>query len=252
MAKPNPIPLAGDVDLEKLLKRLSEDIVEAPAFLRLHTLLGVKFGKYQREVNQSAFFWTFSAKAILEAGLLRIARIYDQEQSALSLRRLLLTIQANPHFFEDESVKKRVNPLYAEGMQPGSHALKPNEIVADLVLVSDGDPLVDKIIRWRNTLGAHISPKRMLKNPPARFNFLTPDDAFALCDRAFDVFNRYSSLFHATTHSRKIIGEDDTEFLFKYLRMGLDAYNKQVEDEFKQWEILAKKHVKNTEISPSL
>ena len=143
--------------------------------------------------------------------------------------------------------------MYAEGMQPGSHALKPKEIAADLELVSDGDPLVDKIIRWRNTLGAHISPKRMLKEPRAQFNFLTPDDASALCSRAFDVFNRYTSLFHATTHSRMIVGEEGSaEAVFKFLRMGLVAYDKQIEDEYKHWEMLAQKHQKNSENSPAL
>ena len=236
-----PIQISGDVDLEKLLKRLSDDIVEAPAFLRLHQLLAVKFGEYQREVNQSPFFWTLAAKAVLEAGLLRIARIYDQEKSALSLRRLLLTIHANPHLFEDEAVKRRVNSAYAEGMRSGSHSPNPEQIDADLKIVSDGDPLVDKIVIWRNTLGAHISPKRMLKEPRAEFNFLSPDDAFGLCTRAFDVFNRYTSLFHATTHSKMIIGEEGSaEAVFKYLRIGLDASDKQQEEEFLRWEAKVK------------
>ena len=251
MAK--PIPISGDVDLEKLLKRLSDDIVEAPAFLRLHKLLGVRFKEYEREVNQSAFFWTFTAKAMVEAGLLRIARIYDQEQSALSLRRLLLTIRANPHLFDDEAVKRRVNPAYADGMRPGSHAPNQENIETDLLLVSDGDPLVDKIIRWRNTLGAHISPKRMLKGTGAQFDILTPDDADNLCSRAFEVFNRYTSLFHATTYSRKIIGEEGSaEAVFKYLRMGLDASRKDMEEENSRWLAEAKRLPKNKGNSPEL
>ena len=240
MAKPSSIPVSCDAEFESLLKRLSEDIVEAPAFLRLDKLLRSKFSEYEREVNNGAFFWTFSVKAIREAGLLRIARIYDQEQRALSLRRLLLTIQANPHFFDDETVKRRVNPDYAAAMMPRSHLPNPTQITNDLLLVSDDDPLVHKIVRWRNTLGAHISAKTTLKRPVIA-DPLTFEDADNLCTRAFDVFNRYTSLFHATTHSRMIIGEEGSvESIFKFLRLGFEAYDKQVEAEYKRWELMAK------------
>jgi hypothetical protein len=234
MSKPTPpIPISGDADLEKLLKRLSDDIVEAPAFLRLHKLLGVKFGEYEHEVNQSGFFWSLSAKAILEAGLIRLTRIYDQEQSALSLRRLLWTLRSNPHLFEDEAVKRRVNLGYAEEMQPGSHSLDPQKLSLDLKLVSAGDPLVDKIIRWRNTFGAHISPKRMLKEQKLKLNALTRNDAFDLCKRAFEIFNSYTSLYRATTYSTMIIGEEHSaDSVFKYLRLGLDAYEKEIDEEY--------------------
>src|SRR5262245_16038281 len=103
----SPIRISGDVDLEKLLSRLSDDIVKAPAFLRLYAVLGPKFGEYQMEVNRIPFFWSLTSEAFKDACLLRIARIYDQEKSALSLRTLLLTIRENPHLFQDEAVKKR-------------------------------------------------------------------------------------------------------------------------------------------------
>ena len=241
MGKPNSIPVSNDAEFERLLKRLSEDIVEAPAFLRLDRLLYSKFKEYEREVNNSAFYWTFSVKAIREAGLVRIARIYDQEQSALSLRRLLLTIQANPHFFDDDTVKRRVNPEYAATMTPSSHLPNPTQIANDLELVSDDDPLVHKIVRWRNTSGAHISAKTTLKRPVIA-DPLTFEDADKLCSRAFDVFNRYTSLFHATTHSRMIIGEQGSvESVFKFLRLGFEAYDKQIEEEFERWTNIAKK-----------
>jgi hypothetical protein len=55
MAK--PIRISGDIDFNKLLKRLSDDIVKAPAFLRMHKQLREHFAKHEDEVNQSPFFW---------------------------------------------------------------------------------------------------------------------------------------------------------------------------------------------------
>ena len=51
-----------------------------------------------------------------------------------------------------------------------------------------------------------------------------------LCTRAFEIFNRYTQLFHATTTSTLIMGEDGSaHYVFKYLRMGLEAYDRQFE-----------------------
>jgi hypothetical protein len=233
MAK--PIRISGEIDFEKLLDRLSHDIVEAPALLRLHKVLSEKFGEYHREVSQSAFFWRFCATSVREAGLLRLARIFDQEKSALSLRTLLLTLQANPHLFEDAAVRRRVSPLYAEEMAPGSHSLKPDKIREDLALVFKNEPLVRKIILWRNTLGAHVSPTRMLKGSFSKTDELSWEEAFSLCSRAFDIFNRCTSLFHATETSTMIVGEEGSAAsVFKYLRLGVAAYEKEIDEEYQR------------------
>jgi hypothetical protein len=50
------------------------------------------------------------------------------------------------------------------------------------------------------------------------------EDCFVLLDRAFTIFNHYASLFHSTTTSTKIIGEESHDFVFELLRIGLKAY----------------------------
>jgi hypothetical protein len=229
----NPIRISGDVDLEKLLTGLSHDVVRAPAFLRLYKALEAKFREHQKEVNLSPFFWSLTRDAIKEAGLVRLARIYDQQKSALSLRTLLLTVRDNPKLFKDDAVKKRVNSDYAKEMRLGSHAPDPEDIKAHLKLVSHDEPLVKKIVEWRNTLGAHISPQRLLKETEGAVYPLTLDDAFNLCSRAYDVFNHYTSLFHSVSYARMIIGEEGSiDIVFKYLRMGREEYLRKVDEEF--------------------
>jgi hypothetical protein len=60
----------------------------------------------------------------------------------------------------------------------------------------------------------------------------TQDEAFKLCERAFDVFNRYSSLFHAVSHLTTIIGEEGSvDSVFRHLRRGLTAGRKQSDED---------------------
>jgi hypothetical protein len=231
MKAPIPISISAEVDFGALLKRLSEDIVKAPAFLRIYRQLNERFEKYSDEVSQAEFFWSMVATAVREAGLSRLGRIYDQYQreaprdSALSLRTLLATIEANRPLFDDNAVKERVNPVnptFAQSIVPGSHFPNPNTLTNDLALVSNDDPLVQKIVLWRNKYGAHISPDQTMKQNIPDAALPTADDALELCNRAFDVFNRYSSLFHAVVHSEVILGEEGSvESVFRHLRSGL-------------------------------
>ena len=225
MAK--PIRISGDIDFNKLLRRLSDDIVKAPAFLRMHKELREHFAKHEDEINQSPFFWAMVDESIWITGWSTLARIYDQEQNALSLRSLLLTIEANKYLFYDDAVIKRIapsNPTFVENIVPGSHLPESTILLQDLSLVSDDDPLVHKVVLWRGNFGAHTSSKQTIKRTLSETDLPSQDEALALCERAFDVFNRYSSLFHAVHHSRMIINEKGSmESVFRYLRRGLAA-----------------------------
>jgi hypothetical protein len=233
MNAPIPIAISGEAEFGALLGRLSDDIIEAPAFLRIDKQLTERFEKYSDEVSQAEFFWSMVATAVREAGLSRLGRIYDQYQrepprdSALSLRTLLATIEANKPLFDDAAVKQRVNPAnasFAQSIVPGSHFPNLRTLTRDLALVSSDDPLVHKIVLWRNKFGAHISPDQTMKKSPTNGALPTADDALELCNRAFDVFNRYSSLFHAVVHSKIILGEEGSvESVFRHLRSGLAA-----------------------------
>src|ERR1035441_3669527 len=97
--KNEAIPISGEVDFVKILERLSDDIVTAPELLRIDDQLSDYFEQYSDEVGQAAFFWDRVAIAVREIGQSRLARIYDQQEKALSLRTLLATIEANKHLF---------------------------------------------------------------------------------------------------------------------------------------------------------
>jgi hypothetical protein len=228
MAK--PIQISGEIDFEKLLKQLSDDIITAPVFLRMDNQLSEHFEKYSDEVNQAAFFWSMVAIAVRETGRSRLARIYDKQKSALSLRKLLVTIEANKHLFDDSAVEKRVQPVdpsFAQNIVPGSHFPNSKTLEQDLALVSPGDPLVDKVLIWRNNFGAHISPSQTIQKTILDEELPTQDEAFNLCKRAFDIFNRYSSLFRNDSISEVNLGEKGSiDSVFRHLRSGLAAGRK--------------------------
>ena len=117
---PSPLTISEDAELKRLLEHIAHDIINAGAYLRLHSTLAERFESHKHEVNQTPAFWTFTANAVRDAGLLCLARIFDRRHGALSLYTLLLTIRDHPEFFADEAVRKRVNPIYAESMRSGS------------------------------------------------------------------------------------------------------------------------------------
>lgn len=233
---PSPLNITGDAELKCLLRRLVDDIIEAGAYVRLHKHFDIAFKEYETEVNQTAAFWVFTEKAIREASLLRLARIFDQDHRAVSLLSVLQTIGHHTEFFDDASVLKRVSDSYREVFQSGSHRIDEHQLDEDLKLVSADDALVKKLIRWRSNLGAHIAVKPVLRPSARSKDPLTRDDVFALVDRALAIFNRYLSAFEGSTYSSKVIGEESHEFLFKMLRLGLQKYEEDIEREFSRYE----------------
>lgn len=227
MNEPIPISISGEVDFGVLLERLSDDIVKASAFFRIDKKLNECFETYGDEKSQAEFFWEMVNTAVPEAWQSRLCRIYDQEKSALSLRTLLATIKANMQLFGDEAVRKRlsrVNPSFAQSIAPGSHLPDPKTLEGDLAAVSCGDRLVKKVVLWRGNFWAHVSPRLIIKKKRLDGSLPTYDDAFKLCERAFVVFNRYSSLFRAAVELKEYLGEKGSvESVFRLLRCGLAA-----------------------------
>jgi hypothetical protein len=220
--------ISNDVHFNTLLDRLSDDVLSAPAFLRMDKQIPPLCEEYSNEAAQAEYFWGMVAIAIRETALLRLSRVYDQEPKALSLPKLLITIETNKHLFEDNAVRKRVNTAFANSIAPCSHLPKADVLKADLALVSADDPLVHKLVMWRNTSGAHVSAKLTIKNTLSDDEILTQDDAFALGERALCIFNHYRVLFHAVSHSSKYLNEEGSlEAVFKYMRAGLTARRKE-------------------------
>ncbi|OLP20346.1 hypothetical protein BST81_01015 [Leptolyngbya sp. 'hensonii'] len=61
---------------------------------------------------------------------------------------------------------------------------------------------------------------------------LTHSEVETLLNQGFEIFNRYSQLYRASSWSRQIIGHDDYRFLLRLIKLGLKYYDENIHTEF--------------------
>jgi AbiU2 len=226
------IRIETETQFETLLQSLSEDAVTASIHWRLYKDLWACVNEFVRELNQSPAFWSLTMDAHREVALFRLGRLFDQQNSALSLASLVDTIAANLHLFDVELFRVRLkdNPfvqsLSEDARRPGRET-----VATDAREVSESDPLVARLIAVRNRALAHRDPRivlRVVDDPTAA---LSAPDIDALLARAAGVVNRYSSMFKAHTHMMSMFGQDDFRRVLEHVRADVDAIESRIDDE---------------------
>ena len=227
------IKIQSGEELNKLLDALAKDIVDANIFFRLITGLSASIKDYPTEFAQSNTFWSLTMQALKEAYLTRLCRVFEQNCDTLNLYNLLDTIKANLHFFEEPHFRERmkdnafVNSLAEDARIP---ALK--ELLTDIEYASIRNPIVLKLIKWRNNFHAHIGAKVPLgKAGSLKSLRIDKDEINELLDQCFVILNRYMRLYKATSWSRQIIGHDDYLSLLKFLHLGVESYEADIQRE---------------------
>lgn len=166
---------------------------------------------------QSPTFWYFTVRAHEAAALGRLCRAYDQEGSALHLKSWLEAIRGNLQLFKRDEFRKRLagNP-HAESLAQQYREPDPATLDADIAVVSASDPIVKKLVAYRNTAFAHRGVKVTLVG---RQNTCTPqldvEDVDKLLERARATLSRYTILFRAEVHSVHVPGHDDYGYIFR-------------------------------------
>lgn len=223
-------------ELNKLLDALALEIVDANIYHQLHKDLFDSRSDHSREFAQSNTFWSFTFTALDDARTVRLCRVFDQESKSLNLFNLLETIKANIHFFEKKHFKERlkdnafVNSLSAVNRMPDKSQLEK-----DICFASKQNPIVKKLIVWRNNIVAHkganvsLGYSEILANSSVSYEELE-----ALLDGCFEIFNRYSSLYRASMWSRQVIGHDDYKSLLNFIRLGLNKWDEDIEKELQE------------------
>lgn len=220
-------------ELNSLLDALANEIVDANIYHRLFLGLSESIQTYHREINNSKTFWFLTMNALRETILTHLCRVYDQESSSLNLVNLLDTIKMNLHLFEESSFRARLkNNAFVDSLAKMDRIPSSTQLDYDINFASQNNPLVKKLIIWRNNIVAHRGAKVVLgKNQILSKNSLSDPETVQLLDRSFEIFNRYSSLYRASTHSRQIIGHDDYKSLLKFLNLGLKKWDEDIEKE---------------------
>jgi len=224
-------------ELNKLLDALAKDIVDANIYYKLFTGLVGSISEFSAEKNQSNTFWSLTLQAIKEAYMIRLCRIFEQNNSSLNLVNLLDTIQSNRHFFEEAHFRERLKGnAFIESLAENVTIPSIDELQSDIEFVSDRNPIVQKLTKWRMNVYAHTGAKIALgKLDSLKVNSITEDEIEQLINQCFIISNKYMSLYKATTWSRQIIGHDDYRSLFKFLRMGLEKHEADIKKDVDRW-----------------
>lgn len=220
-------------ELNKLLDALALEIVDANIYHRLYSDLVNSRTDYAREFSQSNTFWSLTFDALHDARMIRLCRVFDQESNSLNLFNLLETIKANSHFFDKEHFRQRLKDnAFVDSLAEVDRVPNEAQLDNDIRFASGQNPLVKKLMIWRNNIIAHRGAKVSLgKDEILADNPLSQQEIETLLDECFTIFNRYSSLYRASTWSRKVVGHDDYQSILKFIKLGLQKWDEDIEKE---------------------
>ena len=222
----------GD-ELSRLLDALAREIVDAHVYHRLFCDLVDTIPEHEREFRQSNTFWSLTLDSLKEARLTRLCRVFDQESSSLNLVNLLETIQANLNLFEEEHFRSRLqNNAFVDSLAKSHRVPQEDQLAADIEYASCRTPVVKKLMVWRNNIVAHRGAKLSLgRKQVLEQNALSQQDIEDLLSQSLSIFNRYSSLYRASTWSRQVIGHDDYKSVLSFIRLGLQKWDEDLDKE---------------------
>lgn len=94
---------------------------------------------------------------------------------------------------------------------------------------------MNKLTRLRGSVYAHIGAKVALGKTVA-LEAIAKDEIELLLEKSLLIFNKYPQLYKATAWSSQVVGPDDYQSLFKFLRIGLQKYQADIQKEVDSWE----------------
>jgi hypothetical protein len=185
-------------------------------------------------VDQTPVFWAFTFYAHYDDVVFRLARLYDQEKSGLSLKRFLLTVKSSPEYFSAESLRRRL-PSYAS-----LRKLNPSTLGNDIRRVSqDRDQLVSRLWKLRNESVSHVNPNPVKLGELSAVPGLKPNEIETLLKRARTILTRYSLIYRASLVAPKVVGWDDYLQLLDLVRRGRMSLVAERANELRQWRSIA-------------
>ena len=226
--------VGNSTEFEKLLEAVAADAFQALDHRNLSKdLMGAR-EEYHREFSQTPTFWWLTDRAHAEAVLYRLTRLYDQRDDSLSLRTWLKLVSENVHLFDERNFRQRLkdNP-FVKGLAQDARRPDREQLELDKKSVEKNDPVVGKLVSFRNTSLAHRDPTTVLGGAVTNEGQLTWADVDTLIERAITIINRYSYLFRASSYACKIMGHDDYKFLLRMVRDWLLENEARFEEEMR-------------------
>ena len=212
---------------------LAQEIVDANIYHRLYCDITSSIKENAKAFRQSNTFWNFVFLSFDEARLIRLCKVFDKNSKSLNLYGLLKAIKRNIHYFKEDHFRERIkdNP-FVEILAKENRMPNEEQLDKDILFASEDNPSVKKLTIWRNTVIVHNALKVSLgQDQKLKDNPLSKKAIEVLLDGSFLIFNRYSSLFSATTYSRKVADHDDFRSLLKFINLGLQKWDEDIKKE---------------------
>jgi hypothetical protein len=230
-------------ELTKLLDALAKEIVFAHIYYRLLCDLSKARATHEIEFSNFNTFWSLTFGSLRTAYQTHLCRVYDQESTSLNLVNLLHTIQSNLHFFSESNFRERLKSnAFVDSLAKTKRVPEKDEVESDMKLVTCENPIVKKLIIWRNNIVAHRGVKVALgKDHVLSDNPISDVEIKELLEQSLSIFNKYSSFYNASTQSSGIIGHDDYEQLLIFIGLGLKKREEDIEKQYEAFGIQIKK-----------
>jgi hypothetical protein len=219
-----PIRVKSDAEFERLLDHLQAEVGQAIDHWTMLENLIAALLEQESVLAQSNTFWQLTLRAHRDAAVLRLTRLYDKHGSALSLARFLHTVKSEKNRFGQEAFKIRLaSSPYVESQAADRAKFDDEQLDQDLESVSSSDPLIKKLLDLRDVQLAHRNAGKVVADSFSTLPGLEGKEIKQLMERASQVVNRYSHFFRASTMAFRIVGHDDYQNLFQYVRKGVET-----------------------------
>ena len=217
---------------DRLLKSLGSELMHANVIYDLFLGLNQSFTDYQNEVNQSTVFWGITRDAIREKATLALCRIYDEDHRTNSLPNLLNEIRDNPELGKDVTNDEGIVKV-----------LDRVQLEQDIEFAGNTNPSLNRLIRWRSLMFAHLNAKKVATNRPLRKEEVPLYSDFeTLLKEGLTIINRYAGHFHSAEYSTIFPAGDDFRFVLDSVRENLNLHRKQYAAELRRYGLDPKKH----------
>ncbi len=219
---------------QKYYDKLIWETIHARAHLKLWERLENYRASYLKELNQAPHFFTFTLKAHLDDTLVTLSRILDRRRRGdpLSIWKFLDFAEQNLGIFSNEafSQRKRRKPDYNERWVKSHTPITQKEIEEDKQKLSSLKHTINNLIIWRDKVIAHIDQKFLVTGKIVSKEYpLQRQQLQETIDTLFNILNRYSYAYNASTFLEKIPGEDDVQHVVDSIRFNIQERKKQLE-----------------------
>jgi hypothetical protein len=225
------IQVRDSADFQRILRALALELVDANISFKLHTNLIAAYESDSGEAMRQAWtFWSLTIQAHVDSAILRLCRIYDQDDKNLGLRGFIHTIQSSPHLFSRKQFAARMEGrANSDSLIKAFAPLDPKQIEVDMAYVTrTSNPMVDRLIAVRHNYYSHRNAEDVVADHAVAEKYPhMRDEVGDLLKVGLAIVNLYSNLFEANIWSSGIIGQDDYHYVLRAARERLDRYRSE-------------------------